>query len=292
MIIIVLIAVLAIGGFGISGCSIIREGITGERPEEVEADNEEPLVPPAFNIVGDWFGVYSGNEYVSLRFTADGKCELQTGLFASDMFGARYYGEYRWGGVDGKDITLDMYRGLSKEVDYGGDNKWDEWYDGGHDASSTALVITFSVFGGTMRSVAIKADIGGIDTDGYTVVERGAFLVLMSTSYGGDGNGSPFIFGSHPYDESEGKTLMPSVPNAFLGKAERFYTTAELNVRCGPATTYGTYGTVPLGTPADKIGYMTSGHDDWAFVLINDGGGWMNTDYLATSPPKPEPDED
>ena len=25
---------------------------------------------------------------------------------------------------------------------------------------------------------------------------------------------------------------------------------------------------------------------DWAFVLLADGGGWVNTDYLAKSPPE------
>ena len=95
----------------LSGCSIIREGITGERPDEdAEApakSDEFPSLPAAYPIIGTWFGVYSGNEYLEIVFSADGRCELQPAVYPSDMFGPRYYGEYRWGGSDGKEIILD-----------------------------------------------------------------------------------------------------------------------------------------------------------------------------------------
>jgi len=289
----IFIAVLAIGAFGFAGCSFVREGITGERQTDPAADGstdeeEYRVVPAAFNIIGDWFGVYNGSEYLSLRFTANGKCELQPAVYPSDIFGPRYYGDYRWGGDDGREIILDMYKGVSREVDYGEGNIWDDWTDGGREGASTALYITFRGLGGQSRSVAIKTDMGGIDTDGYQVVHSGAFAVLMPEAFGGSGNQSPFIFGATPYDQTEGKTLAPSPPDSFIDRAERFYTTAELNVRCGPSTSFGTYGTVPLGTPADKIGYMFTGHDDWAFALLMEGGGWMNTEYLSSSPPAPE----
>ena len=294
MLILVLFLAIALGSFGFAGCSLVKEGVTGEKQAEAPDDDGEdmlPVVPAAFGVIGDWFGVYSGNEYLSLRFTADGKCELQPAAYPSDMFGPRYYGDYRWGGDDGKEILLDLYKGISREVDYGEGNVWDEWSDGGRDSASTALMVSFRVYGGTMKSVAIKAGAAGIDTDGYTVVQAGAFLVLL-TEGAGSGNPSPFIFGGAPYDETEGKTNSPNSPDLFIDRAQRFYTTAELNVRCGPSTSFGTYGTVPIGTPVDKIGNMMSGHDDWVFVLLADGGGWVNTDYLADSPPKSGNEED
>jgi len=292
--VIILILVFAFSALGAAGCSFVKEGVTGERQTgaDGEGDEEAPYVPAAFNITGGWFGVYNGSEYISFRFTADGKCELQSAIYQSDMFGPRYYGDYRWGGDGGDEIFLDMYQGLSREINYGDDNIWDEWYDGGRDAATTALMVSFRVFGGTMKSVALKAGAAGIDTDGYTVVQTGAFLVLLSESGPLSGNDSQFIFGGTPYDDTEGKTLLPKPPDAFTYSAERFYTTAELNVRCGPDTGFGTYGTVPPGTAVEKIAYMASGHDDWAFVLLMDGGGWVHKDYLADKPPAQEKDAD
>ena len=289
LLVFIIVMALAIGAFGFSGCSIVREGITGERPEAApeEAETGEPAVPPAFNIIGDWFGVYNGTEYISFRFTAGGNCELQPALFATDMSGPRYYGEYRWGGARGDEISLDLYQGVSNEIDFGDGYVMNEWTDEGRESATTALNLTFRVIGGQMKSFALKSDLGGVDTEGYTVVQKGAFLVLL-LDVPGSGNESPFIFGSPPYDQDEDKKKNPTIPDSFTASAERYFTTAELNVRCGPSTDFGTYGTVPEGTPVDKIGYMATGHDDWAFVLLSDGGGWMNTDYLSGSTPAPE----
>ena len=290
LIALLLIIVVVLFGMsaGLSGCSIIKEGITGERPagegDGGSADGDIPSLPPAFPIIGDWFGVYGGNEYVSLRFTADGKCELQPAVYPSDMFGPRYYGDYRWTADDGNQIVMDMYKGVSKEVDYGNGNIWDEWSDGGRNKATTALSMTFEVYGGKMKSLALRAVMAGIDTEGYTVVQTGAFLVILAEGAGGSGNSSPFIFGSISNDQTEGKSKTISAPNALMASAQRFYTTAELNVRCGPSTDYATYGTVPIGTPVDKIG-VQEGKNDWAFVLLADGGGWCNTEYLTETAP-------
>jgi len=289
----ILILTIALGAFVLPGCSVVKEGITGERQNSDDgtgADSDFADVPAAFPIIGNWFGVYGGNEYLALRFTADGKCELQPALYPSDVFGPRYYGEYIWGGDDGKEISVDLYKGVSREVNYGDGQVWDEWSDGGRDSATTALTMAFRVYGGDMKSVAMKAVSAGIDTEGYTVVQFGAFVTLLSVSAGGSGNPSPFIFGSQPYDQTEGKTLTPMQPDILNASAERFYTTAELNVRCGPSTSYGTYGTIPLGTQVNKIGSAT-GVNDWAFVLLVDGGGWVNTDYISANKPETAPEE-
>ena len=283
---IVFFLVTVLLAFVISGCSIIKEGITGERPEAEEdipeIAEEHPFVPAAFPIIGDWFAVYSGSEYLGFRFTADGKCELQPALYSSDLFGPKYYGDYHWGGAGGNEVIMDMYKGVSKEVDYGDGNIWDEWSDGGRVQATTGLMITFSVYGGNMKSVAMKIESSGNDTDGYTVVKPGAIMILISQGADSMGAYSPFIFGSEPYDDTEGKKKAPAVPDIFISRAERFYTTAELNVRCGPSVNYATYGTVQPGTPVDKIGEFTD-IEDWAFVLLDEGGGWVNTDYLSAT---------
>ena len=135
-----------------------------------------------------------------------------------------------------------------------------------------------------MTSFAVKAEEPGFDTDGYEVVHIGAFVVMITATTDASGETSQFLFGSEPYDQTEGKSGNIKVPDSFTERAERFYTTAELNVRCGPSSDFKTYGTVLLGTPVDKIGFMWSGSDDWAFVLLQHGGGWVNTDYLTDNP--------
>jgi len=291
LLIIVLIFALTIG---MAGCSFIREGVTGEKQAQTTPDTGTdqtlPTVPAAFNIIGNWFGIYSLDEYLSFRFTADGKCELQPASYPADMLGPRYYGDYRWGGDNGNEITVDMYKGVSRSIDYGEGNVREEWSDGGRDSATTGLNMTFQVYGGSMKSVAMKAAVAGIDTDGYTVVSAETFVVLMAETTTGSGNPSKFWFGMAPPDLTEGKLLLAVPPDTLADKAQRFYTTAELNVRSGPDTKYGTYGTVPPGTAVDKIGSMWTGHDDWAFVLLQDGGGWVNTGYLADSPPAPADD--
>ena len=285
-----LIAVIL--AFGLPGCSLVKEGITGESPEDA-ASSEEPapiVVPAAFRIIGDWFGIYNDSEYLMLRFTADGKCELQPAVYPSDMFGPRYFGEYVWGGEDGREIILDLYQGQSKEIDYGDGFTMDEWTDGGREAATTALMMTFRVFGSDAKSFAVKAVGAGIDTEGYTVVQAGAFVVMLNQTVGGNGNPSPFLFGTIPYDPDESKSPNSVVPDNLLDNAVMFYNTDELNVRCGPGTDYKSYGTIPVGTSVWQIG-SASGKDEWAFVLLDDGGGWVHTDYLsATKPDVPPPE--
>ncbi|MCL2110695.1 MAG: SH3 domain-containing protein [Clostridiales bacterium] len=291
-IVLVFIAILAM--FVLSGCGlgdIVREGITGERQgvveEETDSKEELPVVPAAFPVIGDWFGVYNGSEYLSLRFTADGKCELQPAVYPSDMFGPRYFGDYRWGGDDGREIHLDMYKGVSRPVDYGNGNVWDEWSDGGRENATTALRVEFRVYGGTMKSLALKTVGSGIDTEGYAVVQPGAFVVILAQGVDGTGNPSPYLFGSEPYDEDEGRSRVSVVPDRLSDRPERMFATAELNVRCGPSINFATYGTVTHGTPVDVIG-SASGNEDWAFVLLADGGGWMSRDYLSDTRPEQE----
>jgi hypothetical protein len=206
------------------------------------------------------------------------------------MFGPRYFGDYKWGGDGGREIIMDLYKGQSREVDYGDGFVWDEWYDGGRENATTALMMTFRAFGGGDKSFALRAVGAGIDTEGYTVVQASAFLVLLAEPMSGNGNPSPFLFGTIPLDPTEGKSGSSIVPDRLSDNAERAYTTDELNVRCGPSTDYKSYGTIPLGTAVFKIGYAT-GKEEWVFVLLVDGGGWVHTDYLSVTKPEPKPVE-
>jgi hypothetical protein len=281
--------------FVLPGCSLVKEGITGEGTEEVvtPVETTPEVEPAAFPVIGDWLGIYNDSEYLELKFTADGKCELQTAVYPSDVFGARYYGEYLWGGDDGREITLDLYKGQSKEVDYGYGFIMDEWSDGGRESATTALMMTFRVYGGEVKSFAVKAVGAGIDTEGYTIVQPGAFIVLLAEAMSGNGNPSPYLFGTMPLDPTEDKSGNSILPDTFAETAERCFTIEDLNVRCGPGTGYKTYGTVPTGTPVDVIA-SAEGKDDWSFVLLSDGGGWVNKDYLSVTKPevKPVPEED
>ena len=288
----IILIIALILAFTLPGCNLVREGITGEGPEEAAAAAEEVevVVQPAFSIIGDWFGVYNDTEYLEFRFTANGKCEMQPAVYPSDMFGPRYFGEYKWGGEGGREIIMDMYKGQAREVDYGDGFVWDEYFDGGRENATTALMMTFRVFGPGEKSFAIKAVGAGIDTEGYTVVQASAFVVLLAESMSGSGNPSPFLFGTIPLDPTEGKSGSSVVPDRLSDNVERFYTTDELNVRCGPGTDYKTYGTIPLGTPVFKIG-EAAGKSEWAFVLLVDGGGWVHLDYLSVTKPEVKPAE-
>ena len=279
------VLVVMISIFGFSSCKVVKEGVTGEREEQDEiADEMIPSLPAAFPIFGDWYGVYNGSESLSLFFDSELKCEMQTAVYKSKVLGPRYYGDYRWGGDDGKEVILDLYKGVSEEVEDEAGNKEHKWIDGGREKATTALNISFRIYGGSVKPIAIKSTSKGYDTEGYMVVPTNVFVMLVPGQ--GDSQGTvDFLFGSAPRDTEEGKTASPVTPDVHRDKAERFYTTAEeLNVRCGPSTDYGSYGQVPLGTPVECIGSMT-GVSDWVFVLFAGGGGWCNTTYLSESPP-------
>jgi len=285
----ILITIILI--LSLSGCSLVREGITGDKPGDTSSSTDVAPVsaPAAYPIIGDWFGIYNDSEYVELRFTADGNCELQTAVYPSDMFGPRYYGQYVWGGDNGDEVSLDLYQGQSKQIDYGNGNVVDEWSDGGRDSATTALTMTFKIYGGTMKSFVVKAMGAGTDTTGYTVIKDNAFIVMLANSANGSGNPSPFLFGTIPLDPTPDKSQNSVIPDTMLDKAAVFFTTEELNVRCGPGTDSRTYGTIPGGTQVDQIGSL-SGNDKWAFVLLSDGGGWVHKDYLTTTKPAPKTD--
>ena len=280
--------------FVLSGCSLVRQGITGEGPEAATTPvSVEPVevVPAAFPIIGDWFGVYDKNEYVAVKFSEDGKCELQTAVYPSDMYGPKYYGTYTWGGDSGKEVILDMYRGQSKTITNEDGLVFDEWYDSGRENATTALMLTLRIYGGPMKTFAIKAVGSGTDTEGYAVIQANAFALMLANAADGSSNSSPYLFGTVPFDTEEDKSPNSVVPDTFLDRAERLYINAdELNVRCGPSTEYKSYGKIPMGTPVDKIGER-SGEEDWIFVLLMDGGGWVNKDYLVeTNPTTAQPE--
>jgi hypothetical protein len=272
----------------LGGCDLVKEGVTGEKQDMASGSGSAETVPPsapaAFDIIGDWFGVYNGNEYLAVRFAADGKCELQTAVYPSDMFGPRYYGDYRWGGEGGNEIILDMYKGVSGNVDSEDGYAVTEWSDGGRESATTALSMTFAVYGCDVKSVALKAASAGVDTEGYTVVKSGAFVVIFPGA--ADSAAGSFFFGTEPADPTEGKTKVSIAPNTFGAAAERFFTTDDLNIRCGSGTDNASYGMALKGTAVYKIGWMEPAEEDWVFVLLEGGGGWCSAEYLSDTPPE------
>ena len=56
-------------------------------------------------------------------------------------------------------------------------------------------------------------------------------------------------------------------------------TGSSVNLREGPYTTYGTYGTIPYGTEV----YVEGTYNGWGEVVYNGQYGWISLDYTVAS---------
>lgn len=70
-------------------------------------------------------------------------------------------------------------------------------------------------------------------------------------------------------------------PTNLLEGYATYYTTAGVNLRSGPATSYERIDTVELGTRVD----VAAREGNWSFVRAGGKYGWINSDYLSTSMP-------
>lgn len=70
-------------------------------------------------------------------------------------------------------------------------------------------------------------------------------------------------------------------PTNLLEGYATYYTTAGVNLRSGPATSYERIDTVELGTKVD----VAAREGNWSFVRAEGKYGWINSDYLSTSEP-------
>ena len=72
-------------------------------------------------------------------------------------------------------------------------------------------------------------------------------------------------------------------PANLLSEYETYYTTAGVNLRSGPATSYNRITTVDFGEKV-QIAARESG---WSFAKVGSRFGWISSDYLSTTQPSP-----
>ena len=73
-------------------------------------------------------------------------------------------------------------------------------------------------------------------------------------------------------------------PTKLLDSYQTYYTTAGVNLRGGPATSYTKITTVDRG---EKV-QVAARDGNWSFVKVGNRFGWINSDYLSTTQPAPE----
>ena len=78
-----------------------------------------------------------------------------------------------------------------------------------------------------------------------------------------------------------GHSEVSVVPSSLLDSYATYYTTAGVNLRSGPSTSYERINTVELGTKVD----VAAREGNWSFVRVEGKFGWINSDYLSTSQP-------
>ncbi len=74
-------------------------------------------------------------------------------------------------------------------------------------------------------------------------------------------------------------------PSSVYDKYYVYYTSAGVNLRAGPGTSYDKVRLVDLGTEVKAAAKQ----DGWTFVSVGDQFGWINSDYLSTTRPEPKP---
>lgn len=74
-------------------------------------------------------------------------------------------------------------------------------------------------------------------------------------------------------------------PKSVYDKYYVYYTTAGVNLRAGPGTSYDKVRLVDLGTEVKAAAKQ----DGWTFVSVGGKFGWINSDYLSTTRPEPKP---
>ena len=72
-------------------------------------------------------------------------------------------------------------------------------------------------------------------------------------------------------------------PENLLSGYETYYTTAGVNLRKGPGTSYNRITTVDFG---DKV-QVAARENGWSFVSVGTRFGWISSDYLSTTQPSP-----
>lgn len=99
-------------------------------------------------------------------------------------------------------------------------------------------------------------------------------------SNAGEGTSSGGVAGASWLDLT-GHNEVSVVPSNLLDGYATYYTTAGVNLRSGPATSYERITTVELGTKVD----VAAREGNWSFVRVGSRFGWISSDYLSTTQP-------
>ena len=112
-----------------------------------------------------------------------------------------------------------------------------------------------------------------------------------TSSSGGSGTSStqPAIPGTEPVAGSSwldlsGHSEVKVKPTTLLDGYTTYYTTAGVNLRSGPATSYDRITTVDYGEKVE----VAARQDNWSFVKYGARFGWISSDYLSTTQPSPQ----
>lgn len=124
----------------------------------------------------------------------------------------------------------------------------------------------------TVDSSSVDTDVppqGGVDTNVPTVPTAPA-------NAGTAAAGSSWL-------NLSGHSEVRVAPTNLLSGYATYYTTAGVNLRSGPATSYGRITTVDLGERVQ----VAAKEGNWAFVKTGSYFGWISLDYLSTKEPGP-----
>lgn len=78
-----------------------------------------------------------------------------------------------------------------------------------------------------------------------------------------------------------GHSEVTVLPKKVFNEYASYYTTAGVNLRSGPSTSYGKVQLVDRGTKVKAA----AKEGNWTFVSVGSKFGWISSDYLSTKPP-------
>lgn len=122
----------------------------------------------------------------------------------------------------------------------------------------------------------------GAQTDGDTQGNAPQTGDVSGTQTGGQTAASSDVI---DWLDLTGHSEVAVKPGSVYDKYYVYYTSAGVNLRAGPGTSYDKVRLVDLGTEVKAAAKQ----DGWTFVSVGDQFGWINSDYLSTTRPEPKP---
>ena len=120
--------------------------------------------------------------------------------------------------------------------------------------------------------------------DDLAAAQKGAPVV--GPSGGGSASGEPGKSdSSSSWLDLTGHTEVKVTPQTLQDGYVTHYTTAAVNLRGGPATSYDRIMTVDYGTKVE----VAAQEGGWSFAKVGNRFGWISSDYLSTTQPTPQP---